>query len=53
MTNFRALFILRDDEVILSKRFPIIEKKIENFADNFTPLPSDTALLPMFLSVFF
>lgn len=52
MTNFRAFFILREDEVLLSRRFPIIEKKIEHLADNFTPLPSDTVLLPMFLSVF-
>ena len=53
MTSFRAFFILRDDDIILSKRFPIFEKKIENLAENFSPLPSDTTLLPMFLSVFF
>jgi len=53
MTSLRAFFILRDDDVILSKRFPIIEKKIESLSENFSPLPPDTSLLPIFLSVFF
>lgn len=51
MTTLRAFFILRDEEIIFSKRFPIIEKKIEVKAASFSALPSDASLSAIFLSV--
>ena len=52
MTSIRAFYILRDDDVLLSKRFPIVEKKIELLAEKFFPLSSDNTLLPLFIEVF-
>ena len=51
MCTLRALFILKNEEILLSKRYPTIEKKVELLDKSYTPLPNDSKLLNLFRTV--
>ena len=52
MTNIRAFFILKDEEIILSRRFQTIEKKVQILSGKtYQSIPNDNKLGSLFKKV--
>lgn len=52
MTNIRAFFILKDEEILISERYPTIERKIQLISGkSYYNLPIDSKILPLFKKV--